>query len=154
MNGLALQAAEKDLVKLRGSLYEMEVKYNSSADHSRKELDAAEHRHKLEIDALHKTLHGMRMDFEQERDRIQSQSDKLLQHEKQLAVAQEELRKKELEVSSRVQEIKIETEDKYRVGINVFCLNLVDHHVPNPSPGHAGGKVQSRDRDGPEERRG
>ena len=47
--------------------------------------------------------------------KIQTQSDKLRHHEKELLIAKEDLRQKEIEVSSRLQDVKISTENKYRV---------------------------------------
>ncbi len=53
--------------------------------------------------------------MDQERLKIQHQSDKLRLHEKDLIMAKEELRKKEMEVNSHVQNVKIETERKHHV---------------------------------------
>lgn len=64
------------------------------------------------------------MDREQEHAEIKRQSDKLLQHEKQLTAAQEQLRKKELEVATKVQDVKIQTENKYRVIVDLFRFFL------------------------------
>ena len=112
---LSLQATEKDLIKIRSTLCELEVKHNTALDQSKKDLEAIEQRHSFEVGELKKALHVSKMDWEEERAKIQSQSDKLVQHEKELMVAQEQLRKKELEVASQVQHVKIETENKYRV---------------------------------------
>ena len=57
----------------------------------------------------------LKIELDQERLKIQHQSDKLRIHEKELIVAKDELRKKEIEVNSQVQDIKIATENKYRV---------------------------------------
>lgn len=57
----------------------------------------------------------LKVELEEERSKIQHHSDKLRVHEKELTVAKEELRKKEIEVNTQVQDIKIATENKYRV---------------------------------------
>lgn len=57
----------------------------------------------------------MKMNLEQEHEKIKRQSDKLTEHDKQLMLTQEQLRKKEIEISGQVQDVKIQTENKYRV---------------------------------------
>jgi hypothetical protein len=57
----------------------------------------------------------LKIELDQERMKIQHQSDKLRIHEKELIVAKDELRKREIEVNSQVQDVKIATENKYRV---------------------------------------
>ena len=57
----------------------------------------------------------LKVELDQERLKIQHQSDKLRIHEKELILAKEELRKREVEISSQVQDVKIATENKYRV---------------------------------------
>lgn len=58
---------------------------------------------------------ALKVELDQERSKIQHQADKLHKHEKELITAKEELRKKELEVNSQTQDVKIATENKYRV---------------------------------------
>lgn len=58
---------------------------------------------------------ALKVELDQERLKIQHQADKLHMHEKELIIAKEELRKKELEISSQTQDVKIATENKYRV---------------------------------------
>lgn len=58
---------------------------------------------------------ALKVELDQERSKIQHQSDKLRQHEKELITAKEELRKKEIEVSTQLQDVKIATENKYQV---------------------------------------
>lgn len=58
---------------------------------------------------------ALKVELDQERLKIQHQADKLHKHEKELITAKEELRKKELEVNSQTQDVKIATENKYRV---------------------------------------
>lgn len=57
----------------------------------------------------------LKVELDQERLKIQNHSDKLRLHEKELILAKEELRKRELEINSQVQDAKIATENKYRV---------------------------------------
>ena len=55
----------------------------------------------------------MKVDLKQ--SDVQQQLEKLRQHEQRLIATDEQLRKKEVEIDSKVQEAKIETENKYRV---------------------------------------
>lgn len=57
----------------------------------------------------------MRNEFEEEKLKIQHQSEKLRRRESQLVLANEELHKKEKENSCLLQEAKITIENKYRV---------------------------------------
>lgn len=57
----------------------------------------------------------LKIELDQERSKIQHQSDKLRLREKELIMAKDELRKREIEINSQVQDVKIATENKYRV---------------------------------------
>lgn len=71
----------------------------------------------------------LKVELDEERLKIQQQSENLRLHEKELTVAKEELRKKEIEVNSQVQDVKIATENKYRVMVVIliaffyFCFH-------------------------------
>lgn len=72
----------------------------------------------------------MKMNLEQEHEKIKRQSDKLTEHDKQLMATQEQLRKKEIEIAGQVQDVKIQTENKYRVFFiylhNLFIILKLD----------------------------
>ena len=57
----------------------------------------------------------MKVDLDLKQSDVQQQLEKLRQHEQRLIATDEQLRKKEVEIDSKVQEAKIETENKYRV---------------------------------------
>ena len=65
----------------------------------------------------------MKMNLEQEHEKIKHQSDKLTEHDKQLMLTQEQLRKKEIEISGQVQDVKIQTENKYRVLLSILIIH-------------------------------
>ena len=58
VNCLSFQAAEKELAKLRTSLYEEKMKYDKIADQSKKDLDAKEQKCVKEVNELNKIIHG------------------------------------------------------------------------------------------------
>ncbi len=58
VNSLSFQAAEKELAKLRTSLYEEKMKYEKIADQSKKDLDAKEQKCTKEVNELNKIIHG------------------------------------------------------------------------------------------------
>lgn len=60
-------------------------------------------------------LKELKLELDTERSKIETQADKLRVHEKELSVAQEQMRKKEVEVGCRVQDVRIKMENKYRV---------------------------------------
>ena len=57
----------------------------------------------------------LKVDLDLKQSDVQQQLEKLRQHEQRLIATDEQLRKKEVEIDSKVQEAKIETENKYRV---------------------------------------
>jgi len=57
----------------------------------------------------------LKVDLDFKQSDVQQQLEKLRQHEQRLISTDEQLRKKEVEIDSKVQEAKIETENKYRV---------------------------------------
>lgn len=69
----------------------------------------------------------MKMNLEQEHEKIKRQSDKLTEHDKQLMLTQEQLRKKEIEISGQVQDVKIQTENKYRVLLPSILIIFIYH---------------------------
>ena len=58
---------------------------------------------------------ALKVDLDLKQSEVQQQIEKLRQHENRLMAFEEQLRKKEIEIDSKVQDVKIETENKYRV---------------------------------------
>lgn len=58
VNFLSTQAAEKEVIKLRADLYELEIKHKKAVDQAKRDLDAKDHTCKLEVDELNKVIHG------------------------------------------------------------------------------------------------
>lgn len=57
----------------------------------------------------------LKLTLDTERSKIEAQAEKLRIHEKELLTAQEQMRKKEVEVGCKVQDVRIKMENKYRV---------------------------------------
>ncbi|KAK4029361.1 hypothetical protein OUZ56_022359 [Daphnia magna] len=111
---LAFQAAENNEIKLRNSVFALEIKFEQTCDKFKRDVEYKDQINNLEVQEFKKHIHALKVELEEERSKIQHHSDKLRVHEKELTVAKEELRKKEIEVNTQVQDIKIATENKYR----------------------------------------
>ncbi|XP_057366083.1 cingulin-like protein 1 [Daphnia carinata] len=111
---LAFQAAENNEIKLRNSVFALEIKFEKTCDQFKGDMEYKDQINNIEVQELKKHIHALKVELDEERSKIQQQSENLRVHEKELIVAKEELRKKEIEVNTQVQDVKIATENKYR----------------------------------------
>jgi len=112
---MAFQSTQNENISLKTQLYELEFKCEKGEERYKNELHHLKDLHQIEKASLDKRICDVEHDFCIKRSNVEELNAKLQCQEKELIVYQNRLREKDMEFGSRVQDLRTEDRQNYRV---------------------------------------